>query len=98
MKIARRVFTGGDILWKKPDHWMNIAVDLSHSCVGDLGDMHRADVRSLDSCGRWWIDTGRPNVQKSVANDCRPQSTRLLSPLPNPILNTKEMWNDEISM
>jgi hypothetical protein len=98
MKFARPVFTGGDILWKTRPNYANSPVELAPKDVGTPQDMHRAYVRSVQSCGRWWIDTARGIVQKSVANDPCPQSTRLLSPLPNPILTYKEMWNDEIQM
>ncbi len=86
MGFARRVFTGGDILWKTHQEQMQSVVDLGANRVGYARHIHRADVRLGEVCGRWWIDTGQRNVQKSGANDCCPQSTRLLSPLPNPIL------------
>jgi len=49
-----------------------------HKCVDHASVIHRADVRSMPFCGRWWMNTEREIAQIPAKNDYRPQSTRLL--------------------
>ena len=79
--LARKVFTGGDYLWKTYDPVTCFTVELDVTPVVHRRFIHRANVRSPRACGRWWITSGQNIVQKSVSNEYRPQSTALLPPI-----------------
>ena len=80
-EFARRVFTGGESLWKTRHRALDVDVICLREDVGKRMVIHRANVRSTKLCGSWWITSGQEIVQKSVRNDYRPQSTRLLPPI-----------------
>jgi hypothetical protein len=92
------VFTGGEILWITRQRALDAAVELQDESVHGQIVIHWLRHCTLASCGPQWMKAEWRFLEKSRENDVHPQSTRLLSPLPNLNLNTKEMWNHEISM